>query len=519
MFLRNLRGMSIALGFSLLVMSGCSTAAAASGEKQTGAGQAVRAASGQIAPASASTKAASDWKQPERPFDYAAMKEDVVIQLNEEPRLQSPLRTVVGAAPQAYTLFFREEMDRGSVEAAIRKHAKEEAAREGLGFIEPAFAFHWASNRQLQVLVTLPEQETKERDWTEYVLSAAGAKSAKGAVVGDSNAFHAVVLPPAQIWRVSVDGKVREKLTDFSVMTSMELLDREQRYVLQSRFTKYCECDARYPMLYSIYDTKTKQRTPYPVELTDNYRGEGVFFADRRGFFYAQPEQGTTVPNSDSVTRVQVQGYVHGASFSHDQKQLLMAVGRADQKKDLDLVVYDLGKGTEKRIDGAIKGWIPTSEFNGEVLPVSFHDDGRYATFAMRSEEAGFVEIRQRYDWKSGKVIDWHPPVPADFWSGYVQSTDGEYQMYWNAGLFKGNVQLMDMRGQGLWLPGTHRYLFTEWEKAAQETDLKQSLYLFDADTKQQSVLVSGLPAGLSLLGASADGKWLYVMTDRTLAF
>ena len=55
-------------------------------------------------------------------------------------------------------------------------------------------------------------------------------------------------------------------------------------------------------------------------------------------------------------------------------------------------------------------------------------------------------------------------------------------------------------------------------EKAAQETDLKQSLYLFDADTKAQSVLVSGLPAGLSILGASADGKWLYVMTDRTLA-
>ncbi|MGZ0049875.1 hypothetical protein [Brevibacillus gelatini] len=106
MFLRNLRGMSIALGCSLLVMTGFSASAASWEEKQTGAGQAVLAASAQPLPTGAGTKAASDWKQPERPFDYASMKEDVVIQLNEDPRLQSPLRTVVGPAPQAYTLFF-----------------------------------------------------------------------------------------------------------------------------------------------------------------------------------------------------------------------------------------------------------------------------------------------------------------------------------------------------------------------------------------------------------------------------
>ena len=518
MFLRNLRGMSIALGFSLIIMTGCSMAAASSAQKQTGTNPATGASSGKAAPSGTTPKAADDWKQKERPYDYASMKADVVIQLDEDTRLQSPLRTVVGPTPQSYTLFFREEMDRGSVETTIRKHAKEEAAREGSGFIEPTFAFQWLNNRQLQVLVTLPATAGKERDWTEYVLSAGGAKSTKGTVIGAANAFHAVVLAPSQIWRISVDGKVREKLTDFSVMTNMKFLDREQRYVLQSRFTKYCECDARYPMLYSIYDTKTKERTLYPVELADNYRGAGDFIADRRGFFYAQPDKGITVPPSDSAVRVQVQGYVHGASFSYDQKQLLMAVGKAEQKKDLDLVVFDLEKGTEKRIPGAIKGWVPTSESNGEILPVAFQDDGRYATFAMRSEESGFEEIRLRYEWKSGKVIAWTPPVPADSWSGYVQSTDGAYQMYWNAGLFKGNVPLMDMRGDGLWLPGTHRFLFTEWEKAAQETDLKQSLYLFDADTKAQSVLVSGLPAGLSILGASADGKWLYVMTDRTLA-
>ncbi|MGG1661555.1 hypothetical protein [Brevibacillus sp. NRS-1366] len=158
------------------------------------------------------------------------MQEDVRIQLNEEPRLHSPLRTVVGIDPQSYTFFFREAMDQVSVEVAIRNHAKVATSKEDLGFIEPGFTFHWASDRQLQLLVTVPQKSSEEIVWQE------------------------VVLPPQQIWQISVDGKTCEKWTDFSVMTNMEFLDSKQRYVLLSRFTNYCECDALYEKLYSVYD-------------------------------------------------------------------------------------------------------------------------------------------------------------------------------------------------------------------------------------------------------------------------
>jgi len=77
------------------------------------------------------------------------MKEDVRIQLDAEPQLHSPLRTAVGTAPQAYTFFFREPMDRLSVEAAIRQHAKDAPA---VHFVEPALSFHWVHDRQLRVL-------------------------------------------------------------------------------------------------------------------------------------------------------------------------------------------------------------------------------------------------------------------------------------------------------------------------------------------------------------------------------
>ncbi|WGV58080.1 hypothetical protein QIH01_21700 [Brevibacillus brevis] len=508
MSLRKIRGMSMSIVFALIILTGSDFAQATSTDSRIT----------QTGPSHTTSQTTKEWKQKELPYDYAAMKEDVVIQLNDASQLRSPRRTVVGPAPQAYTLFFKEAVNRGTVEAAIRKNAQEETKKENLGFVEPIFTFHWVHDRQLQLLATLPDTLAKDRSWTEYVVNVAGAKTVKGTVFDDTNNFSAVVFAPAQIWRVSVDGKVKEKMTDFAVRTPMEFIDSEERYVLLERFTEYCECDARFPMLYSIYDTQTKVLTAYPVELTDNYSGAGDFMADRRGFFFAHPPKGTDVPKSEFAIRVKVDGYVHGASFSHDRKHVLMAVGKTEQKTDLDLVVYDLATGKERRFPGVIKGWVPTDEMNGQVQPVRFMDDGRYATFEMRTEEDSFEELRQRYDWQSGKVISWNPPVPKEAWSGYIQSTDGAYQMYWNAGVFKGDVKLMEMKPEAIWIPGTHHLVYIDWEKAEQGTESVSSLFLFDADRKQQAVLVKGLPASVSILGASNDGKWLYVTTPDAFA-
>lgn len=445
------------------------------------------------------------------------MNEEVWIQLDEEPRLHAPLRTIVGPGPQAYTFFFREAMDRSSVEAAIRLHAREQASKEE--FVEPLFSFHWVHDRQLRLLVTLPAIPSTIYETKQYVLNAAGAKTVNGAEIGDSASFMAMVFAPDQLWRMSLDGKVREKLTDFGVMYGMDFLDPEQRYLLLSRSKEYCECDARYVPLYAVYDRVTQESVRYPVALSVNYRGEGDFVADRRGFFYARPAQGQgmEVPSSPFAVPVKVEGYVHGASFSHDHRRLLMAVGAAEQKENLDLLIYDLDRGLERRLPGAIKGTIPASEMDGVIMPVRFDDDGRQATFIMRANEEDLVEIRQRYVWETGTVMSWNPPVPADSWAGYLQSDDGAYQMYWNAGLFHGTNQILDSSMQGVWVPRSHLFAYTTWEERQEGAPGTEALRLFDAERQQETVIAHGVPSRLQVIGGSRDGKWLYIVTDQDI--
>lgn len=460
---------------------------------------------------------ASGWKREEIPFDYSVMKEDVRIQLDGDPRLHSPLRTAVGTAPQAYTFFFRESMDRSSVEEAIRRHAK---ATENGRYIQPDLSFHWAHDRQLHVLATLPsplEPEARQ----EYVLNAGGAKTAKGSAIRGNSAFHSVVTSPNQVWRISLDGGQREKLTDFSDPYKVaNVLDADNNNLLLYRYWKLGEYDDFHAHLYTVYDRGKQTYTRYPVKLAVNYRGEGAFVADRRGFFYALPEKGTELPASEFSVPVRVDGFVHGASFSKDRKSLLMAVGAAEQKKDLDLVILDLEAGTKKTILRALKGTTPTDEGDDVALPIRFDDDGRYATFYLWQSEEKPVEIRQRYDWKSGKVVSWNPPVPKDSWSGYVQSDDGKYQMYWSVGLHQGSSFIWEPDGTalpGLWLPGTHQYVYTKLEGGTEGTPSSQSIHLFDADRKQDSELFTGLPAELKVIGVSEDGKWLYVQSGKEL--
>lgn len=461
-----------------------------------------------------------EWKVEELPYAYSTMQQNVVIQLNGEPRLHSPIRTIVGIDAQAYTLFFREPMERASVEKAIQDHIKPELIREGLDYVEPALQFHWVHDQQLHMLVSLPVEKTSVSDWMEYHLRVAGAKTAKGTMLAeDSPYFYAVVLRPAQVWKVAVDGKEREKLTDFSIRYGVEILDAEARYFLLNRSERYCECDGLYPQFFAVYDSNVDTITDYPVDLTKSYRGEGDFIADRRGFFYTKPEKGVVVPESESATAVKVDEYVHGASFSLDRQRLLMAVGSVEQKMDLDLIVYDLESGkVERRLPGVIRGTIPTSEMDGSNRTVLFADDGRQATFFMRKNEQEMIELRYRYDWKTGTVSDWNPPVPADAWSGYTQTDDRMYQMYPNAGIYKGSEAVLEFQGDGLWIPGSHQFVYTKLEDSSEGQVSTQSIHMFDADRKQERVLSTGLPASSFLIGASKDGNWLYMYSSHDLA-
>lgn len=456
----------------------------------------------------------SAWQVEELPFAYDEMQQEVVIQLREEPRLQSPIRTVVGPKPQAYTLFFREPMNRQSVEAAILHHAREAAGEQP--YVEPKWQFHWVHDQQLHLLAELPRPLTPEDSWMEYLLHVAGAKTVQGRQLAEETpAFWAVSVLPQQLWKISLDGGKREKLTNFSVSYGMTFADPESRYLLLSRSQQFCECDARYPRLYALYDVQQGNLTHYPVELVKHYKGNGDFVADRRGFFYAWPDEGGEMPPSEWATRVQIDAYVHGASLSHDRRHLLMAVGAAEQQQDLDLLIYDLDAGkVEQRLPGALQGTIPRSELDDSPLTVTFTDDGRQAAFSLRKNDQDLSEKRFRYDWKTGTVIDWNPPVPEDAWSGYLQSDDGMYQLYWNGGLYQGSQFLMEWSGNGVWIPRTHQFAYVRREAGGAHT---QSLHLYDADRREERLLAAGLPRSLEVIGASEDGKWLYVRTEHEL--
>ncbi|WP_419877107.1 hypothetical protein [Brevibacillus centrosporus] len=460
--------------------------------------------------------APAEWHPEEVIFVYDEMKEDVRIQLDEEPQLHSPIRTVVGNTPQSYSFFFREPMDRASVEAVVRQHAKDTSQ---IHYVEPSLAFHWVHDRQLRLLVTLARQPNLNQASPEYWLNAAGAKTQKGRVIADNLDFRAVAVVPSQIWQVSLDGAQLKKVSGFPAPYMVStILDNERRYVLMYRYKQYCECDAHHIPLYAIYDLDKNSLTRYPFELTVNYRGEGTFVADRRGFFYAQPQEGVSVPENEWAVPIKVNGFVHGASFSHNRHYVLLATGPTQQKQDLDLLLVNLETGAQTRLPGAVKGTIPTSEADGLTLPVTFMDDGRYATFIMRKSADSLLEIRQRYDWKTEKVIPWNPPVAEDSWAGYDQSDDGKYQMYFNGGLYQGKDKVGELDRSGVWVPGTHLLAYVNWQEGKADSPATQSLHIFDADLRQESVILEGLSIGFGVIGASQDGKWLLVHSERDLA-
>ncbi|MFY0544497.1 hypothetical protein [Brevibacillus sp. H7] len=450
----------------------------------------------------------------ELPFDYGVLQEDVRIQLDSAPRLHSPVNTVVTPEPQAFTLYFREAMNRPSVEEALRKRA-EEVQEEWQGSILPAFSFRWASDRQLRLLVTVPPGEEPDHGGRRYLLDVKGAKTQQGMELEDPPVFTATLYAPKQLWRVSVDGQQKEQLSSFTEpYFTLKFLDDEHRYLLLSRFLQYCECDADHERMYAVYDVNTRKLTPYPLPLQTTYMGEGDFVADRRGFFYAKPGAESGLSSDGTAVPIRVDSYIHGAGFSKDHSHVFMAVGKKGQTGDFDLLIRNLDSGQEQRFPQALKGMAPQNELSGGPAPVFFQDDGENVTFAMR-DPLEYKERRYAYTWKTGKVTVWQPPIPPESWSGYTQSSDGLYQLYANGGLYKGKTLISEHFPYGYWLTGTHVLVYQEYLPAGGSSKLQ--IKRFDADRNETKTIMTDLPPGIELIGTSPDGEWIYIQSHVDL--
>lgn len=453
------------------------------------------------------------------------LTEDAEIRLDSEPRLVSPTTTLVPPDVQTYTLTFREPMQRDSVEQAISKHLDDAAAlqreaknggtaKDGKDRMEVDLTFAWTSDTVLK-LTAAPKKllPSEGADFTNvYRIQLTGALTQSGKALDDRPLFRAVVTQPDQLYRYRTDGTgAKEQVSRFNVpYTQMRPLDAQGRHYLLYRPIQWCQCDADYGDFYTVYEPETGKMTPYEGKLYIDYMGPGDFVADRRGFFYQPNDKIST----EGTVRVKVEGYVHGANFSRDGKKLLLALGDEKQEGDYDLAIYDLDKGEiTQRLPGVLTGGSPFQLMNGTKTPVVFTDDGQQVTLAMmRLEEASYLEFRHRYNWQSGTVTAWHPPVEKTTWSGYTMSDDRQYRLFANSGLYKGDQKVADgvqlNYFQGQWVHGTHLITQIDPEKDSMKA---MTLRVFDADAGQYRTLANHLPQNAQAVGSSPDGKYVYV--------
>lgn len=446
------------------------------------------------------------------PYAYDKMTEPVVIQLDEEPRLHSPINTIVGADPQAYTLFFREPMNRSSVEKSIQANAVEKDQPSDLT-VQPTFTYRWTSDRQLHLLVEIPEKSIpkSKNGMPYYHLNLAGATTqANKPLTEETPQFRALIQKPQDLWMISSDGREQKQVSSLTqpYFFNTNAIHLDPDYLMLTRFTQYCECDADYRYLYALFDLKTKQPIIYPVELTTHYLGSGDFIADTRGFFYAKPEANVKVPDSPTAKPIKVDGFVHGGNFSKNRTHLFLAVGTKTQTKDYDLIVYELATDKQKRYPAVLKGEVPLSELSGAEIGVSFYDNGKTVTTMMRVPNK-YEEQRFQYDWQTAQISQWKPPIPLDTWSGYRISADGLYQLYANGGLYKGSQLISgDTQYDQIWLGNTHQLLRSIYPYATTKDFPQAGLYLYDADTKTTKQIST---VTNRVIGSSPDGKWIYL--------
>ncbi|GAA3408480.1 hypothetical protein ACFFNY_13170 [Paenibacillus hodogayensis] len=441
----------------------------------------------------------------------------VAMTFEGDARLKAPATTLVPPTPQSFRIAFGQPMDRESVALAI---VQANASMRGQEQVDGAgkFVFDWQSDTELRVQLQLTADDFVEDMNRIYAVNVSGAKTKQGETMPDDSGYRLVVTAPDQLWRVSADGSKTERLAAFGVPYGIHLLDEGARFVLLTRPTQYCECDARSVPLYSVYDAAARSVIDYPVPLFTRYVGTGDIAVDRRGFLFADTGA-PNVPAGKDVTHIRLDGYVQGAEFTKDRSAIIAAVGKdARQTADLDLVWIDLASGAQRRWDKALIGSMEGDMVSDGVMPVAFYDDGKRVY--TRMFDANHQEIRYSYDRAEDRIGTWNAPQEAAIWSGFVASEDGTYRMYANGGLYKGDEKRAGvpdgMSGYPVqWLGTTHSFAYKAYEQA--ESSDVQHLYVYDADSGRTRTILSGVSPYSELIGASADGKWLYMQTRHDL--
>lgn len=465
-------------------------------------------------PTSANSEVVIEPSKP-KPNEQPAFVEDggksVTIMLEPKGFLKAPVMTIVANSPQTYAIVFREDMNRKSVEAALSKLA----TIEGTLPLKPELRFEWQNDSEIHLTVSTQSADDQTYPLRGYTLDVNGALTNTGKVLKDAPTFRTLVQKPSQLWRINTTDGRTEKLSQLSEPFNFQLL-QDPNYLLAMQFLDYCECDATLPKLYSVYNVERDEMTTYPVPLMSTYKGHGDFIVDTRGFFYEQPVKGVQVPSSYSAVGVHIDGYVHGAALSHDRKHVLLAVGKETQDKDLDFVIYNLETKKAKSMSKKLIGLVPESEVSSAKLPVQFKDDGAFVYTFMRNEKIqGMTEYR--YSWSNEQFETWKPPFAEYAWSGFMATDDDSYRFYYNGGLYRGNEH-MDLPNRvypNLWLHGTHSFVYSKANDGSPNPAL--TLDLYNVDDNKSRTIVKLPPGNHSIIGGSADGRWVYIFTATPL--
>jgi hypothetical protein len=433
---------------------------------------------------------------------------DVRILLTDEPGLglgnleRSAIQVTAGE--QEYALHFAEKMDRASVEATLKKKWNTSSYPTSVSSI-PRFSFAWQSDTDVVLTVTAARGNN-------YRLDVREAKTAAGGRLAHVGVLDIVVSPAQQLRKVSLDGKSKEKLAELLEPYNLQPLDPTGHYYLASRNNRYCECDASYGKHYGIYDTSKGNLVKYLEDLSSSYIGPGDFTADTRGFFYAI--SGGGAPGSVSFTAfpVNVGGYVFGTGFTADRSLLLIATARDKDPAQtaFELIVYRVSNGVIERLPQALKGALPQSPLDDKYEPLQFTDAGDLVITNMHASKTAPGDY-YAYNRKTGKVEVWKSPSGGALPIGFT--TDGMYANYTDLSIYKGNQRVKGtdpVVGGGLWVPGTHRYLHIELVGVGNSYEM----YLHDADTGKNSLLMKGLPSTIRLTGFTPDGKSAVMVSE-----
>ncbi|WP_426449238.1 hypothetical protein ACP26L_30595 [Paenibacillus sp. S-38] len=472
------------------------------------------------APAPLKPKPGGEHERPE------PVEQGFSIRLDADPRLQAPVRTLVAPRTQTFALTFAEAMDRTSVEAELRKNAEPDGAQPGMApSKEPVrlkLAYRWHSDRKLQLEVEVLSGQPGPYPVYGYHVDANGARTAAGSELSGQPVFETVLQQPASVWKVPVSGGAVVRTGELTEPYAFQGLQAGSRYVLATKATGYCNCDAPFPKLYSLYDLDKGMMTDVSFKLMASYQGPGDLYADPRGFFYGAEAAGAAakeLPEGAVAKRITIGGYVHGSGWSKDGTKVLLAVSAAkEQDENLDLVIYDTVNLTAQRLPGVLKGRVEHSQVSDDLIPVTFRDNGREVRMALREAET-FAEIPYRYSWSTGKVTRWNPPMKEAYSSEYTETDDGLYRLYQNGDVYtrEGALKFQPPPHSSLssWLAGSHRAIVQEFVEtgSGDPVTFHYELKTYNADTNRVAGAMAKLSGQSYILGTDAGGESVYVVS------